>query len=218
MLLPVVVAAQSGKAVYQQTIKGKYLEYKWERKYEWELIFTDTSSICKAVPIKAAEISAGGITIGTSNETPKDLYLTRYGDTVAITDLVDDGTIYLVSDTALNAITWKFTGKQGLVAAYPCMELVTNLFVDSAWVWFTPQVALPTGPLDWRGAPGLVLHVETDRGNNVVTLKSLDLNYQPKQEDFEVVWPKKSKKITLAALFGQRNTAKQRKRAVYGEY
>lgn len=217
-LLPFVLFSQTGKATYEQTLKGKYQDYTWETKFQWEVIFTDTASICKFLPIKAEETSAGGITIGKWNEERKDFYTTRYGDSTAILDFVDYQTLYRVTDTSLNAITWKFTGKQGLVGEYPCMEMVTNQFVDSAWVWFTPRITLPIGPLDWRGAPGLILHIETDKGNNIITLKNLDLSYEPKPEDFEVNWPKKTKNITMADWIALRNKNKERQRSVYGEY
>jgi GLPGLI family protein len=218
LLLPFFAFPQSGRAVYQQTVKGKYQDYKWEYKFEWELIFTDSLSICKIIPPKNEEISAGGITIGKWNQERKEIYLTGYKDSIFISDLVEQQSLYRVTDTAINAISWKFTAKQGLVGEYPCMEIVTDQFVDSAWVWFTPRIALPTGPLDWRGAPGLILHVETNKGNNVITLKSLDLTYEPKPEDFEISWPKKLKSITLPELFALRNKNIERQRSVYGEH
>jgi GLPGLI family protein len=218
MVLPLSVAAQSGKATYEQTIKGKYREHTWETKFTWELIFTDSTSICKFVPAKEETTSAGGITIGKWQEDRKDFYTTFYGDSTAILDLTESQSFYQVTDSTLQAITWKFSGKQGLVGAYPCIEMVTTQFVDSAWIWFTPQIALPIGPLDWRGAPGLVLHVETDKGNNIITLKELDLDYQPQPSDFATEWPKKTKKISMQEWIELRNKNKERQRSVYGEY
>ena len=89
---------------------------------------------------------------------------------------------------------WKITGKQKMVLDYPCMEATLT---DTAGVitraWFTPAIAVQTGPSNFCNLPGLILEVDIKDGDKKFIAKSISLE-APDKENFKK--PKEGKKVS----------------------
>jgi len=194
-LIMLSVNAQQGKALYEeiQIIKG------WNNKeieivYKWELIFNDTATVCRYVKEEVKETSAGGVRMVTWNPDINDFY-TNNLKIKQIHDYREYRQVDYQMRGSYPDFKWKMTGKQGLVGEYPCIEALTQISFVPMKVWFSPRIPVSAGPKHYRGLPGLILYAESDNGKIKIILKSLDLDYIPKAEDFEVKVPKKTKSI-----------------------
>jgi len=89
---------------------------------------------------------------------------------------------------------WKVTGEQKVILDYPCMQAVKeNEEGEKTFAWFTPSIPIATGPSNYIGLPGLVLQVESNDGDRVLTAKSVEFTEIDKKL---LVKPKKGKKVT----------------------
>jgi GLPGLI family protein len=209
--------AQSGKVLYEQTIKSTYGNQEFSFQILWEVIFNDSIAVCRYVKPKIKETNTGSISVSQWIPDRKDFYATLF-DSKSVLDCYEQtGQFYHVTGSYENVFSWKFTGKQGLVGEYPCIEAATLAMDDSVVVWFSPRIPVPAGPLFWRGLPGLILHMELNGGKNVIALKELDLNYEPKPEDFDLTFPKRTKAISFQDLINLIHETKKKNRELFGE-
>ena len=100
--------------------------------------------------------------------------------------------VFLI-ETALTSDGWKLTGKQKMILNYPCSE--ATKVIDSTktvTVWYTPAIPVSTGPFNYVGLPGLVLEVNVNNGEQVITALSVTKTVDEKM----IVKPKDGKKVT----------------------
>jgi GLPGLI family protein len=209
--------AQSGRVLYEQTIKNSYGNQEFSTSFLWEVIFNDTAAICRYVKPKIKETNTGSISVSQWIPDRKDFYATLFDSKTVLDCYEQAGQFYHVSGTYESIFSWKFTGKQGLVGEYPCIEAATVAMDDSVVVWFTPRIPAQAGPLFWRGLPGLILHMEFNGGKNIIALKELDLSYQPKPEDFDLTFPRKTKAISFQDLINLIHETRKKNRELFGE-
>lgn len=70
---------------------------------------------------------------------------------------------------------WKLTGESMQVGQYQCQKAT---FADSATqivAWFTPTVPVPLGPGEFGQLPGLVLHIDINEGERIITAQEINL-------------------------------------------
>ncbi len=88
---------------------------------------------------------------------------------------------------------WKITGKQKTILGYPCQEAVLQKEGEKTIAWFTPAIAVSSGPDKFYGLPGMILAIESSDGKYAITAISVDLT--PIDKSLLKV-PKKGKKVT----------------------
>lgn len=92
----------------------------------------------------------------------------------------------------MSSAQWKLTGQQKVILGYPCMEAVKKDSLQTIVAWFTSAIPVATGPAQFTGLPGLVLQVNINDGEQVITATSIadttDASYIKK--------PKEGKKVT----------------------
>ncbi len=84
------------------------------------------------------------------------------------------GKVFLVKD-ALPQYGWKLTGEQKTILDYACQQAT---FADSTRklvAWFTPEIPVSTGPDAFGQLPGLVLEVDVNDGERVITATAVKL-------------------------------------------
>ena len=64
---------------------------------------------------------------------------------------------------------WKFTGKSKQVGSYFCQQAIHQDTTEKVEVWFTPMIPVSAGPENFTGLPGLILHVDINDGDRVIT-------------------------------------------------
>lgn len=145
----------------------------------FELIFSGDVSIYQAK--KEEEI-----TEVTSN-APGSRMTMRFGrdNRIVYKHLTDDKMIdsrdfmqkqFLITGP-LKARKWKIGKNQKEILGYTCMEAFSR--VDSATTlvaWFTPQITNANGPSDYQGLPGMILQININDGQHIVTATELHLD------------------------------------------
>ncbi|MBN2236154.1 MAG: GLPGLI family protein [Bacteroidales bacterium] len=100
--------------------------------------------------------------------------------------------IFLI-EGALSAEGWKLTGKQKMILDFPCQQATQITEKDTISAWFAPSIPVSAGPAAYVNLPGLVLQVDINNGNRVITAESID--FKTIDEDL-IARPKKGKKVT----------------------
>ena len=88
---------------------------------------------------------------------------------------------------------WKLTGDTKEILGYTCQG--AELTVDEILVkaWFTPEIAVPSGPANYLNLPGLILEVDKKSGDNVIRATQIafkDVNAKDMKK------PSKGKKVS----------------------
>lgn len=89
---------------------------------------------------------------------------------------------------------WKIGKKQKDVLGYKCME--ASFRVDSATAlvaWFTPQINISNGPSDYQGLPGMILMIDVNDGERMITATEIKLD---SIDAAVLVAPDKGKEVT----------------------
>lgn len=92
----------------------------------------------------------------------------------------------------MDTTQWKLTGKQKFILNYPCMEAVSMDTAKHVSVWYTPAFPVSLGPSRFCGLPGLILEVNIDNGDRVITAT----NIVKEVDASKIVKPTDGKKVT----------------------
>lgn len=161
---------------------------------KWELRYSGDESIYQ--PFKEAELtgtsaSHSGMMMRFGREN-RIIYKNLASDTVIDSrDFMQKQ--FLIRGSA-SSRKWKIGKKQKEILGYNCME--ASFRVDSATMltaWFTPQLPASTGPVDYQGLPGLILQIDINDGQRMITAKDIRLD---SVDTFIIVAPTKGKEIT----------------------
>lgn len=105
------------------------------------------------------------------------------------------GKTYLLEDS-LTAPQWKVMNKIKEIKGYLCMMAVSKDTIKNQTItaWFANDIGVPAGPEKYFGLPGLILELDINDGDVLITADKIEL----KPVDKELVLPKKmkGKKIT----------------------
>ncbi|MBA3704379.1 MAG: GLPGLI family protein [Bacteroidetes bacterium] len=77
-------------------------------------------------------------------------------------------------ETNLDKMEWKLTGNQKMILNYPCQEALLKDTTKKVSAWFTPEIAVSTGPAGYSNLPGLIMELDQDNGKRVITAKGID--------------------------------------------
>lgn len=100
---------------------------------------------------------------------------------------------FLIED-AIVTEGWKLTGKQKMILNYPCSEATVTDSTRTVSAWFTPAIPVSTGPSNYVGLPGLILEVNVNNGEQVITALSVSAEVNVNS----IAKPKDGKKVTQA--------------------
>lgn len=169
-----------------------------ERKSTNQLFFNEEASIYKGVKneedINKELSSSNGDQIrfrmrgSNDNETYSDL---KSGETIEKTEFF--GRIFLVKAED-NDIEWKMTSEMKMVGKYQCIKATYMRDTIPVIAWFTPQIPVSLGPGQYKGLPGMILHVDVNDGKSTLTATNLDLRELKEEEVIEA--PSKGKRIS----------------------
>jgi len=118
------------------------------------------------------------------------------GQVIEKKDFMDK--IFLIDDS-ISASTWKLSGETKEVSGMNCMRAdhipVEGDTTDTIaiHVWFTPEIAVSSGPSGFGGLPGLIVHVDINDGEKVLSLSKIVMR---ELEEEEIEKPKKGKKVS----------------------
>ena len=108
---------------------------------------------------------------------------------------------------------WKLTQETMQVGDYLAQKATFSDSTKSIVAWFTPQIPVPTGPSNYGGLPGMVLHIDIDEGTQVITATNIDLAPLDKKT-FKA--PSKGKRMTQEEFDQLRNERIKEMRAMRG--
>lgn len=118
---------------------------------------------------------------------------TETGEVIEKKDFMDK--IFLIKDS-ISLTRWKMTGEMMEVSGYNCMKaefIPTEGDSNEVYIWFTPEIVSASGPAGYGGLPGLVLYVNVNDGEVVI---SLDKIVTKEIEKGIIKKPKKGKVVT----------------------
>jgi GLPGLI family protein len=122
------------------------------------------------------------------------------------------GKQFLINGT-VDTLEWKVSGKQKQVGSYLCMEAIHKDTAETVIVWFTPMIPVQAGPAGYTGLPGMILHVDINDGERMLTA----LNVQLKSlEEGAIVQPTEGKPITQEDFKVLREEKMEEMRNEYG--
>lgn len=214
LILPALLVAQNneGLIVFSQTINlhknlpnEQMKQYVPEfQTYESELFFKPTTTLYKPKKSEQTqEVQAGGDMGGGM----RMMMSRRRDNTIVYRDLANNTQVeasvfmdkeFLIEGVdAANTTNWKVSGKQKMVAGYPCLSATRSDSVmgraRELTAWFTPAIPVQSGPQSFGGLPGMILEIDMNQGQSIITAKTVEFK---KLEDGLLVQPEKGKKVT----------------------
>lgn len=166
-----------------------------EMKSLKELIFTKEASLYQKaeVEVKIKEVTQ-------SEEQPIKIMMEEPLN-IVFTDLVNKSVVeqkefmtrtFLIEGEVSEHV-WKMSGNQKMIHDYPCQEAVLENEDKNIKVWFTPAIPVSAGPESYNGLPGLILEVNIDDGEHIITAKNIELDAIPENL---LSKPTKGKKVS----------------------
>lgn len=98
-------------------------------------------------------------------------------------------------ESDLKTHTWKITGQQKEIAGYPCLEaeLTNSETKNKVMAWFCPSLPVSIGPLALGNLPGLILAVNINNGESLITAEKIELG---SIDEKVLVKPTEGKKVS----------------------
>jgi len=109
-----------------------------------------------------------------------------------------------------DVLKWKITAESKNVGSFYCQKAIYIDSLQTVEAWFTPMIPIMSGPADYVGLPGLILHVDIDEGTKTITAKEVFLEELEKnlivkptegkkisREDFEILQKEKKQELNM---------------------
>jgi GLPGLI family protein len=105
------------------------------------------------------------------------------------------GRTYLVEDSLVEP-RWKIMNQIKDIAGHVCMLAVTEDTIRKQKIsaWFADDLPVPAGPEQYFGLPGLILELNINDGDVIITASAIEL--KPVEEELKLPKKIKGKKIT----------------------
>lgn len=197
-----------GKVVYEEVIKmeikleGAAAQFAdqlpKERRSKKELLFTPEATLYQnSKEEESAEdiaMSSGGGMVQMKMVQPENVLFYDIEESKTI-EKKEFMTRNFLIEGKVDQGGWKLTGEQKNILEYSCMQAVKeNEEGEKTIAWFSPSIPVSSGPSNFIGLPGLVLQVEMDGGDRIITAESIEFNEIDKDL---LIKPKKGKKVTM---------------------
>ncbi len=128
---------------------------------------------------------------GRRGNRVEDIYYTNLTDNSTVDYKDFFGKKFLIEGER-SALNWKMTGKQKQVGEYLCQQAMAKDSTTQIEAWFTPMIPVASGPDNFFGLPGMILHLDIDEGTRTITALEIEL----KSLEEEIERPSKGKKMT----------------------
>ena len=163
------------------------------RKSKFELLFADNQSFFKAKEEEqdiADQNQSGGVMIRMGSA--EDVTYKNFSNQRYVQQREFMGTNYLV-EGPLNLLTWKLEEGSEKILGYNCKKATTkNAQGNDVIVWYTEEISVPSGPDQYSSLPGLILYLDSNKGEFVYTALAVDKKVNAK----DIKAPNKGKKVT----------------------
>lgn len=104
------------------------------------------------------------------------------------------GREFLVTNDAVEQSKWKLLPEQKEIKGYLVQKAeLTNSDDQLVVAWFTPQIPVSIGPSTYNKLPGLILEVDINDGDLVISPKEINMG---EVNEAYLIAPKKGKKVT----------------------
>ena len=208
LFLPIVLTAQNNEGIIQyeekvnvhrslppdaEDMKAMIPEF---RTHQSELLFNATESLYRNIEEEEDEPPTEGGGVVMRIQRPEATFYRNFVTHRKVDYREFFGKNYLIEDTLAGG-NWKMTGETKQVLGYNCMKATTTDTVRKREItaWFTDAITLSSGPLQFGQLPGLILEVDINNGEIVVSAKKTEFK---KLKKGELEAPKKGEKITEA--------------------
>lgn len=131
---------------------------------------------------------------------PEKFVLDRDHKKNTTSDVIETlGKTFLVED-AIPKYRWKILNEIKEIEGYLCMKAETRDTIKSQTIhaWFTDRIPFYGGPEGYSGLPGLILELDINNGDAIITATKVDL--ESAEFDFPKQSKKKGKKTTYAEM------------------
>lgn len=171
-----------------------------ERKSHKELWFNTEASLyrnlAKNNDEEVLQESSGGATIMIKMQEP-ELNIHTNLQSMICTEQREFMSRNFLIENRLDTLKWQLTGNQKEILGYSCYEASLQNDPGKIKVWFTHEIPVSTGPDGLGGLPGVILALESDDGNRVITAKEYRKQaIAPKQ----LMKPREGKKMSREAF------------------
>lgn len=202
MLVSLWVSAQSGRIIYEQRVnlhkrlgeenaQMKAMLPEWQ-EWKMQLTFKDQQSIYQNYEDEESDgtinASSGGMRI--QMRRPENITYQDLQEQQRITQEEFMQKRYLITES-IPASNWKITGESREILGYNCMQAILQEEpregeeAREVVAWFTPDIALSTGPGTYAKLPGMILVVDIDNGTSTIEAKKIDLAAEINDKDIK---------------------------------
>ena len=171
-------------------------------EFKNQLLFTSTETVYKNIPTPETT----GVDLNEQDRRKQHMMKRMAPANDVIYCNVEEGLIvekrefmdkvFLIRDT-LNLSQWKMTGEMKEVSGMNCMKAT---YIPKAGdstqieVWFTPEIAISSGPAGYGGLPGLIVFVDVNNGALQISIASTVMR---EIGEGEIEKPEKGKVVTM---------------------
>lgn len=166
------------------------------RTQKSELLFNATESLYRNVEEEEDDDEVGGGGINIRMQRPEAIYYRNLAAMRKVNSQEFFGKKYLVEDT-ITAGNWKVTAESKQILGYNCLKATTSDTTRKREIvaWFTDALPLAAGPAQFGQLPGMILQIDINDGEIVMTAQKVEFK---KLKKGELVAPTKGEKITEA--------------------
>lgn len=166
------------------------------RTHKSELLFNATESLYRNVEEEEDEPPTEGGGVVMRIQRPEATFYRNFATHRKVDYREFFGKNYLIEDT-LAGSNWKLGSETKQILGYNCLKATTTDTVRKREItaWFTDALSLSSGPSQFGQLPGLILEIDINNGEIVMSAQKVDFK---KLKKGEIEAPKKGEKITEA--------------------
>ena len=166
------------------------------RTHKSELLFNATESLYRNVEEEEDEPPTEGGGVVMRIQRPEATFYRNFTTHRKVDYREFFGKNYLIEDTLAGG-NWKLGSETKQILGYNCLKATTTDTVRKREItaWFTDALSLSSGPSQFGQLPGLILEIDINNGEIVMSAQKVDLK---KLKKGEIEAPKKGEKITGA--------------------
>lgn len=163
-----------------------------------ELLFTAGESLYRNLEEEEEDDEMGNGQVMIRMQRPEATFYRNYTSGRKTDQREFMGKMYLIED-AIPQTPWKMSGESREILGYNCMKAVwddtTGGRQRNIVAWFAPDIPVPAGPVTYGQLPGMILAVDINNGEMLLTAQKIELK-SLKKGAIEV--PSKGEKTTQA--------------------
>ena len=190
-------------------MKDRIPEFRSNKK---QLVFKGQESVYKAYneePAKDYDEQRRRRWWGGQNDN--NMYYSNYAEGITIDRREFFGREFLINGDHEKK-DWKITADQKQVGSYLCQKALLKDSTSTTEVWFTPMIPVSAGPDDYYGLPGMILHIDINDGERMLTALTIEL----KELEEAIERPDKGKEISREEFEKLREEKMEEMEAEYG--